>query len=152
MIPPVGIAPNPRESIASRPRPGEYSRSRPLFCPELGSNGRADGRNKPNVAPPRVVAPDVQVSRSHGYHLRSSTRLAHHHITGGIRTRPSTPSSRLSRHNGISRVRCVSYSNVPIKMAALMPRRCRSATEYQFPEQQADAIVPTTAHHRRDFL
>ena len=32
-----------------------------------------------------------------------------------------------------------------------MPGRCRSATEYSFDEEQADAIVQTAAYHRRDF-
>ncbi|KAJ6021964.1 hypothetical protein N7540_007468 [Penicillium herquei] len=36
-------------------------------------------------------------------------------------------------------------------MGLTMPREFRSDTEYQFDEEQADAIVRTTAYHRRDF-
>ena len=36
-------------------------------------------------------------------------------------------------------------------MATLMPRGYRSATEYRFDEEQTDAIVRTTAYHRRDY-
>lgn len=36
-------------------------------------------------------------------------------------------------------------------MAAPMPPGYRSATEYQFREEQADAIIRTTAYHRRDY-
>lgn len=32
-----------------------------------------------------------------------------------------------------------------------MPRGYRSATEYCFSEKQADAIVRTTAYHRKDY-
>ena len=36
-------------------------------------------------------------------------------------------------------------------MATLMPRGYRSATEHCFDEDQTDAIVRTTAYHRRDY-
>ncbi|KAI0968723.1 hypothetical protein F4678DRAFT_196690 [Xylaria arbuscula] len=36
-------------------------------------------------------------------------------------------------------------------MAALMPRGYRSVTEYRFREEQTDAIVRTTAYHRKDY-
>ena len=36
-------------------------------------------------------------------------------------------------------------------MANPLPRGYRSATEYRFDEEQSDAIVRTTAYHRRDF-
>lgn len=36
-------------------------------------------------------------------------------------------------------------------MASLMPGRYRSATEYCFDDEQTDAIVRTTAYHRRDY-
>ncbi|CAG8891125.1 unnamed protein product [Penicillium egyptiacum] len=36
-------------------------------------------------------------------------------------------------------------------MATLMPRGYRSATEYCFDEAQTDAIIRTTAYHRRDY-
>ncbi|KAJ5735589.1 F-box domain protein [Penicillium malachiteum] len=36
-------------------------------------------------------------------------------------------------------------------MVSTMPREFRSKTEYQFDEEQADAIVRATAYHRRDF-
>ncbi|RAK97688.1 F-box protein [Aspergillus ibericus CBS 121593] len=37
------------------------------------------------------------------------------------------------------------------RMATIMPRAYRSATEYRFDEEQTDAIIRTTAYHRRDF-
>ncbi|EAW11446.1 F-box domain protein [Aspergillus clavatus NRRL 1] len=36
-------------------------------------------------------------------------------------------------------------------MASLMPRGYRSATEFRFDKEQADAIIRTTAYHRKDF-
>lgn len=36
-------------------------------------------------------------------------------------------------------------------MATLMPRGYRSATEFRFDKEQADAIIRTTAYHRKDF-
>ncbi|KAJ5697288.1 F-box domain protein [Penicillium malachiteum] len=36
-------------------------------------------------------------------------------------------------------------------MATLMPRGYRSATEFRFDKEQADAIIRTTAYHREDF-
>ncbi|EXK33786.1 hypothetical protein FOMG_11024 [Fusarium oxysporum f. sp. melonis 26406] len=36
-------------------------------------------------------------------------------------------------------------------MATIMPRGYRSATEYRFSEEQADAIVCTAAYHRKDY-
>lgn len=37
------------------------------------------------------------------------------------------------------------------RMAALLPRGYRSATEYRFRDEQADAIVRTAAYHRKDY-
>lgn len=37
------------------------------------------------------------------------------------------------------------------RMATLLPRGYRSATEHRFDEEQAEAIVRTTAYHRRDY-
>lgn len=36
-------------------------------------------------------------------------------------------------------------------MATSMPQGYRSATEYRFGEEKSDAIIRTTAYHRRDF-
>ncbi|KAJ5588789.1 hypothetical protein N7537_011467 [Penicillium hordei] len=36
-------------------------------------------------------------------------------------------------------------------MTTLLPRGYRSATEHCFDEEQAEAIVRTTAYHRRDY-
>ncbi|KAI1301108.1 hypothetical protein F5Y03DRAFT_363084 [Xylaria venustula] len=38
-----------------------------------------------------------------------------------------------------------------VRMATLMPRGYRSNTEYRFCEEQTDAIVRTTAYHRKDY-
>jgi hypothetical protein len=69
---------------------------------------------------------------------------------------PITFTSELSRRHWSLAVPVEAYPFTKVhhqisRMATLIPRGYRSATEFCFDKEQTDAIIRTTAYHRKDY-